>query len=214
MTPIVEKTENSDLNELLTEAGYTEQVAVLKVEGVTFTDPGMIVYEPEFSFLRGGTCTMYKYIPDIQKFVPGPTVMYDGYDRNFMDVENLPSADGEVNGTYVVVTQPLPEELVITTEEIQPLREQLELENTQSLNKSESQSQNDDVQIEENIESQGNENEVVVSDKDKKLEWSFADGMIPENFTSEAKIEVTSGKDVKVDFAYSGKLPKGTMVKI
>ena len=68
---------------------------------------------------------MYKYIPNIQKFVPGPEAMYDGYDRNFMDMDNLISADGEVNGTYAVVTTPLPTELVITTEDIGLLRDKL-----------------------------------------------------------------------------------------
>lgn len=206
MTPVVEKTENADLSNLLTLAGYTNQVAVLKVEGVTFSDPGMIVYEPDFSFLRGGSCTMYKYIPDIQKFVPGPSVMYDGYDRNFMDIENLPLADGEVNGTYVIITQPLPTELVITTEDIQPLRDQLTQaessapqmpEDTQNSNDSENPLQDDEV-----------------SDKEETVKWSFADGAIPENFTSEAKIEIVSDKNIKVDFAYSGKLPEGTTVTI
>ncbi len=223
MTPVVEKTENSDLNELLTEAGYTEQVAVLKVEGVTFTDPGIIVYEPEFSFLRGGTCTMYKYIPDIQKFVPGPTVMYDGYDRNFMDVENLTLADGEINGTYVVVTQPLPVELVITTEEIQQLRDQIKQaesqtpqtpENTQTPNDSENKGQDGDSQITEDTEIKDNKNEMIVSDKDEEVKWSFANGVMPEDFTPEVKIEIISDKNVKVDFTYSGKLPGGTTVTI
>ncbi len=227
MTPVVEKTENADLSNLLTSAGYTNQVAVLKVEGVTFSDPGMIVYEPDFSFLRGGSCTMYKYIPDIQKFVPGPTVIYDGYDRNFMDIENLPLADGEVNGTYVIVTQPLPTELVITTEDIQPLRDRLTQaessapqtsEDTQTPNDSENPLQDDDTQTAGNAESDDknddNEKKVIVSDKDENVKWSFADGTIPENFTSEAKIEIVSDKNMKVDFAYSGKLPEGTTVTI
>lgn len=170
MTPLVEKTENEDLNGLLASAGYTDQVAVFKVEGVTFSEPLMIFYEPDFSFLRGGACTMYKYIPDIQKFVTGPTAMYDGYDRNFMDIENLHLADGEVNGIYAVVTQPLPAELVISTEEIQPLRDQLEQA---------------EIQTSENAEKQDDNKVVTVSDK-----------------------------GIKVDFAYSGKLPEGTKVTI
>lgn len=199
MTPLVEKTENEDLNGLLASAGYTEQVAVFKVEGVTFSEPLMIFYEPDFSFLRGGVCTMYKYIPDIQKFVPGPNAMYDGYDRNFMDIENLHLADGEVNGTYAVVTQPLPAELVISTEEIQPLRDQLEQA---------------EIQTSENAENQDDTNVVTVSDKDEGVKWYFTNGVIPENFTSEAKIEIASDKGIKVDFAYSGKLPEGTKVTI
>ncbi len=223
MTPVVEKTENEELNGVLASAGYTSQVAVLKVEGVTFSDPGMILYEPDFSFLRGGTCTMYKYIPDIQKFVPGPTAMYDGYDRNFMDIENLPSADGEVNGTYVVVTQPLPAELVITTAEIQPLRDRLEQaetqaqqtpENTQVPNDSENQNQDDEMQIPENTEKLDDRNVVTVSDKNEQIKWSFTNGDMPEDFTPEAKIEITSDRDIKVDFSYSGKLPEGTTVTI
>ena len=161
-----------------------------------------LVYEPDFGFLRGGTCTIYKYIPDIQKFVPGPNAMYDGYDRNFMDIENLHLADGEVNGTYAVVTQPLPAELVISTEEIQPLRDQLEQAEIQT------------PQTTENAEKQDDNNVVTVSDKDESVKWSFANDVIPENFTSEAKIEITSDKGIKVDFAYSGKLPDGTKVTI
>lgn len=226
MIPVVEKTENEDLNGVLASAGYTSQVAVFKVEDVTFSDPGLILYEPDFSFLRGGTCTMYKYIPDIQKFVSGPTAMYDGYDRNFMDIENLPSADGEVNGIYVVVTQPLPAELVIATAEIQPLREQLEAEDTQistgtqmsgnasTANDSKTKEQNDDTQITENTGKQDDKNAVIVSDKDETVKWSFANGDMPENFTPEAKIEITADKDIKVDFLYSGKLPEGTTVTI
>ena len=199
MTPVVEKTENEDLNGLLASADYTHQVAVFKVEGVAFSEPLMIFYEPDFSFLRGGACTMYKYIPDIQKFVPGPNAMYDGYDRNFMDIENLHLADGEVNGTYAVVTQPLPAELVISTEEIQPLRDQLEQA---------------EIQTSENAENQDDINVVTVSDKDEGVRWYFTNGVIPENFTSEAKIEIASDKGIKVDFAYSGKLPEGTKVTI
>ena len=199
MTPVVEKTENEDLNGLLASADYTHQVAVFKVEGVTFSEPLMIFYEPDFSFLRGGACTMYKYIPDIQKFVTGPTAMYDGYDRNFMDIENLHLADGEVNGIYAVVTQPLPAELVISTEEIQPLRDQLEQA---------------EIQTSENAENQDDTNVVTVSDKDEGVKWYFTNGVIPENFTSEAKIEIASDKGIKVDFAYSGKLPEGTKVTI
>ena len=202
MTPVVEKIENEDLNGLLASAGYTDQVAVFKVEGVTFSEPLMIFYEPDFGFLRGGTCTIYKYIPDIQKFVPGPNAMYDGYDRNFMDIENLHLADGEVNGTYAVVTQPLPAELVISTEEIQPLRDQLEQAEIQT------------PQTTENAEKQDDNNVVTVPDKDESVKWSFANDVIPENFTSEAKIEITSDKGIKVDFAYSGKLPDGTKVTI
>ena len=37
---------------------------------------------------------------------------------------------------------------------------------------------------------------------------------MPENFTAEAKVEVISDKEVKVDFAYTGKLPEGTTVTI
>lgn len=159
-----------EVMKMIADAGYTEQVAVFKVEGVTFSEPLMIFYEPDFSFLRGGACTMYKYIPDIQKFVPGPNAMYDGYDRNFMDIENLHLADGEVNGTYAVVTQPLPAELVISTEEIQPLRDQLEQA---------------EIQTSENAEKQDDNKVVTASDK-----------------------------GIKVDFAYSGKLPEGTKVTI
>ena len=226
MTPVVEKTENADLNQLLTTAGYAEQVAVIKVEGVTFSDPIMILYEPDFSFLRGKNCTMYKYIPDIQKFVAGPYVLYDGYNRNFMDIENLTTADGEVNGTYVVATQPLPTELMITTEEIQPLRDKLETEKTQVSqtpqtsedtqvpNDSETPVPDSGTQVSENAENQTGKNEVTVPDTDEQVKWSFANGVMPENFTAEAKVEVISDKEVKVDFAYTGKLPEGTTVTI
>lgn len=211
MTPVVEKTENADLNQLLTTAGYTEQVAVIKVEGVTFSDPGVILYEPDFSFLRGHSCTMYKYIPDIQKFVLGPAVIHDGYKRDFMDIENLPSADGEVNGTYVVATQPLPTDLVITTEEIQPLRDKLETEKTQVSQTTQTQ---EETQTSNNSENHVQDSNTQTPENAENVKWFFADEVMPENFTSEAEIEVLSDKEVKVDFAYAGKLPEGTTVTI
>ena len=211
MAPVVEKTENTDLNQILTSAGYTEQVAAIKVEGVTFADPIMILYEPDFSFLRGASCTMYKYIPDIQKFVAGPYVLYDGYDRNFMNIENLTTADGEVNGTYVVATQPLPTNLVITTEEIQPLRDKLETEKTQVSQTTQTQ---EETQTSNNSETHVQDSDTQTPENAENVKWSFANGVMPENFTSEAKIEVLSDKEVKVDFAYAGKLPEGTTVTI
>ena len=139
----------------------------------------------------------YKYIPDIQKFVLGPAVIHDGYKRDFMDIENLPSADGEVNGTYVVATQPLPTELMITTEEIQPLRDKLETEKTQVMqtpqtsedtqvsNDSETLVPDSGTQVSENAENQTGKNEVTVPDTDEQVKWSFANGVMPENFTAE-----------------------------
>lgn len=55
---------------------------------------------------------------------------------------------------------------------------------------------------------------MTVSDKNEQIKWSFTNGDMSENFTPEAKIEIISGKGVKVDFAYSGKLPEGTTVTI
>ena len=209
MTPVIAKTENAELTQLLTTAGYTNQVATIKVEGVTIANPNTILYEPEFSFLRGETCTMYKYIPDIQKFVAGPTVDADGYKQNFMGMENLSSADGEVNGTYVVVTAALPAELVITTAEIQPLRDQLKQEE-ESKKEEEDSTQADDLLGTEDT----NENATIVTSEDEAVAWTFANGEVPENFTAEAKVEMQGEKEVKVDFTYSGKLPEGTKVTI
>lgn len=205
MTPVIEKTEDTALTQLLTTAGYTNQVATFKVEGVTMSDPWVILHEPAFSFLRGGTCTGYKYIPDIQKFVPGLTAIYDGYDRGFMDMENLAAADGDPNGTFVVATQPLPPDLVITTAEIQPLRDQLKQEE-------ESEKENQDSTQEEDMvgTEDSNENKITVTSKDETVAWTFANGAVPEKFTAEAKLEVMSvkefvsegtAKDGKVTFA-------------
>lgn len=190
MTPVIEKTEDTALTQLLTTAGYTNQVATFKVEGVTMSDPWVILHEPAFSFLRGGTCTGYKYIPDIQKFVPGLTAIYDGYDRGFMDMENLAAADGNPNGTFVVATQPLPPDLVITTAEIQPLRDQLKQEE-------ESEKENQDsTQAEDMIGTEdSNENKITVTSKDETVAWTFANGAVPEKFTAEAKLEVMSAKE-------------------
>lgn len=209
MTPIVEKTEDTAMTQLLTNAGYTNQVATFRIEGVTMVDPWVIFYEPEFGFLRGGNCTMYKYIPDIQRFVPGPTIIHDSYNRDFMDMENLTTADGNPNGVFVIVTQPLPADLVITSADIQPLRDQLKQEE-----ESEKQEQ-DNTQAEDTIGTEdSNENEFTVTSKGETVEWTFANGAAPENFTAEAKVEIQSEKEVKVDFAYSGKLPEGTTVTI
>ncbi len=200
MTPSIAKTEDTALTQLLADAGYTNQVATVKIEGVTMSDPWVILYEPEFSFLRGGTCQGYKYIPDIQKFVPGLTALYDGYNRNFMDMENLAVADGEVNGTYVVATQALPADLVITTADIQPLRDQLKQQEEE--NKKDEQTDG------------ATENAITVTSEDESVAWTFANGEAPENFTAEAKVEVSNEKEIKVDFDYSGKLPEGTQVTI
>lgn len=190
MTPVIEKIEDTALTQLLTTAGYTNQVATFKVEGVTMSDPWVILHEPAFSFLRGGTCTGYKYIPDIQKFVSGLTVIHDGYDRDFMDMENLAAADGNPNGTFVVVTQPLPADLVITAAEIQPLRDQLKQEE-------ESEKENQDsTQAEDMIGTEdSNENKITVTSKDETVAWTFANGAVPEKFTAEAKLEVMSAKE-------------------
>lgn len=209
MTPVIEKTEDAALTQLLTTAGYTNQVATFKVEGISMSDPWVILHEPAFSFLRGGTCTGYKYIPDIQKFVPGLTAIYDGYDRDFMDMENFAAADGNPNGTFVVATQPLPADLVITAAEIQPLRNQLKQEEESEKESQESTQAEDMIGTEDS-----NENELTVTSKDETVAWTFANGAAPENFTAEAKVEIQSKKEVKVDFDYSGKLPEGTRVTI
>ena len=194
MTPVMEKTENPEMNQLLATAGYTNQVAVVKVEGITMSDPITILYEPEFNYLRDQTCTMYKYIPDIQKFVPGPTVYPDGYKTNFIGLENLPSADGEVNGTYVVVTQALPADLVITTAEIQPLRDRLKQEE-----ESEKEEQNN-TQADDLIGTDdSNENPIIVTSEDEAIAWTFANGEAPENFTAEAKVEIQGEKEVNLN---------------
>ena len=200
MTPVIEKTEEAALTQLLTTAGYTNQVATFKVEGVTMSDPWVILHEPAFSFLRGGTCTGYKYIPDIQKFVPGLTAIYDGYDRDFMDMENFAAADGDPNGTFVVATQPLPADLVITTAEIQPLCDQLK--------------QEEESEIETESSADSNDNATTLTSLDESVAWTFASGEAPENFTAEAKVEASSEKEIKVSFEYSGKLPEGTQVTI
>ena len=180
MTPVIEKTEDTALTQLLTTAGYTNQVATFKVEGVTMSDPWVILHKPAFSFLRGGTCTGYKYIPDIQKFVPGLTAIYDGYDRGFMDMENLAAADGDPNGTFVVATQPLPPDLVITTAEIQPLRDQLKQEE-------ESEKENQDsTQAEDMVGTEdSNENKITVTSKDETVAWTFANGAVPEKLVTD-----------------------------
>lgn len=212
MTPVIEKTEDTALTQLLTTAGYTNQVATFKVDGVTMSDPWVILHEPAFSFLRGGTCMGYKYIPDIQKFVPGLTAIYDGYDRGFMDMENLAAADGDPNGTFVVATQPLPADLVITAAEIQPLRDQLKQEETQK--PEDTQAPDDSQDQAQDSDTQTPDNEIIVMDKKEEIKWTFAGGTTPDNFTPEATVEVKSNNEVKVDFAYSGKLPEGTKVTI
>lgn len=191
MTPSIAKTDDPAMNQILTNAGYTTQVATVKIEGITMSDPWTILYEPEFNFLRGKNCTMYKYLSDIQKFVPGPTVDADGYSKNFIGMENLTTVDGSPNGTYVIATSALPADLVITAADVQPLRDQLKQQ-----------------------EEENKRNEGIVTNEDESIEWTFANKDIPENFTAEATVEVSSEKEVIVDFAYSGKLPEGTQVTI
>jgi len=55
---------------------------------------------------------------------------------------------------------------------------------------------------------------LVVANTDKTVEWKFANGREPENFTAEAMVKAISEKEVSVDFAYSGLLPEGTEVTV
>lgn len=210
MHPVIEIVNDVSVTETLTNAGFTGQVGVFKVSDVSMTEPLAILYAPEFSFLRGSTIQAYKYIPDIQKFVVGPSVMYDGYDRSFMDMEGLHLADGDPNGTFVVLTQALPSDLVITKDQIQTLRDQLQQENASTESDKNDSTATDNSQTTED----GNNNDVVVTNKDNTVAWTFADGVTPDDFTAEATVEASDKKEVKVDFEFSGKLPKGTQVTI
>ncbi len=198
MKPVLECVEDAAVSQTLTNAGFTGQVGVFKVSDVAMTEPLAILYAPEFDFLRGGNVLIYKYIPDIQRFVAGPTGMYDGYDRSFMDMEGLHLADGDPNGTFVVLRDSLPVDLVITSEEIQPLRDQL---------KQEAESETQTVE-------DSNDAKTTITSENESVAWTFANGEAPENFTAEAKVEASSEKEIKVDFDYSGKLPEGTQVTI
>lgn len=97
-----------------------------------------------------------------------------------MDMENLAAADGNPNGTFVVVTQPLPPDLVITTAEIQPLRDQLKQEE-------ESEKENQDsTQAEDMIGTEdSNENKITVTSKDETVAWTFANGAVPEKLVTD-----------------------------
>lgn len=128
MTPYVGKagTENASAasaSATLSTAGITENIAMVEVSGVNMAQVNYILYEPDFKFLSGQNLYSYKYIADLDVFVTVPESYWGSYDANFLEIYDLQLAEADVNGLYVTLTQSLPEDIVVTADEISVLRE-------------------------------------------------------------------------------------------
>lgn len=65
MTPSIAKTTDENAMTILSEAGITENIAMVSVSGVNMTWANYILHEAEFNFLKGKTLYSYKFIPDL-----------------------------------------------------------------------------------------------------------------------------------------------------
>ncbi len=287
MTPSVAMTTDKNAMAILAGAGIAEDVAMIKVSDVNMTWANFILYEPEFKFLKGKSLHSYKYIPDLGVFVSIAETYFGTYGANFLELYDLQKAEADVNGIYVTLTKALPDDLVVSAEQVPTLRENLtvtspadtvpdetsedsgdtELSGEDSdtdpvaggsesnvpldeENEPEETVEKEETEQEDNIrdsatqvsgesgdssesgqanDSQGAEEEhveaestgetddttvLLVSNTEATVEWKFADGLSPKNFTAEATIQAISETEISVDFAYAGALPQNTEVTV
>ncbi len=125
MAPSVAMTTNESAMTILNGAGITEDIAMIKVSDVNMTWANFILYEPEFKFLKGKSLYSYKYITDLGVFVPITETYFGAYGANFLELYDLQKAEADVNGIYVTLTKVLPENMVVSAEEVHVLRESL-----------------------------------------------------------------------------------------
>ena len=236
MTPSVAKTTDENAMTILSEAGITENIAMVSVSGVSMTWANYILHEAEFNFLKGKTLYSYKFIPDLGLFIPIEKTYFGTYGANFLELYDLQKAETDVNGIYVTLTQSLPEAIVVSADQVVTLREAAAVtppagevsskpsipSENESVTESETVSDNETVTESETVGDNEtvNENEtitetvVVAVNTDDTVEWKFANGQSPENFTAEATVKAISETEVSVDFVYSGMLPEGTEVTV
>lgn len=130
MNPSVVKTVNESAMTILAEAGITDNVAMFSVSDVNMAWAGIIIYEPEFKFLRGKSLYSYKFMEELGVFVPIAETYFGSYGTNFLEVFDLQKAEATIDGTYVTLTQSLSEELVVSAEEVDILRESQQTDST------------------------------------------------------------------------------------
>ena len=123
MTPSVAKTTDENAMTILAEAGITENIAMVNVSDVKMTWANYILYETEFSFLKGKQLHSYKFINDLGVFVPIEETYFGSYSANFLELYDLQKAEADVNGIYVTLTQSLPDSIVVSADQIVILRE-------------------------------------------------------------------------------------------
>lgn len=127
MTPYVGKVgaENAaaaNAAAILETASITENIAMVEVSGVNMARVNYILYEPEFKFLNGKNLYSYKYIADLGVFVAVPETYFGSYDANFLEFFDLQLAEADANGLYVTLTQSLPEDIVVSADQVPVLR--------------------------------------------------------------------------------------------
>lgn len=229
LSPNVFVATDAEIAEVLAESCNMDELAVVKVEGANLNPMNLGLYSGELAFLNSKFFA-YKFIADIQMFVPAGESYIDSYASNVLEMYDLQNIEADVNGLYIVSNKELPAELITTVEEIPTLREQkqqgiVETPSVQVPISSEIKTEVVEVPTEETLVSTETLWEVreevvhkdeplLVPNQDNTVEWSFADRVTPEGFTPEAVIKQLNDKEVSVDFAYSGELPEGTQVTI
>ena len=184
--PDIQLVENARIGSVLSGAGFADEFAVLEVTGVNSTWAYLMKYDPALSFMHGKTPRVYKYLPDVGRFVQVEEVYFDSYDRNFLEWDHPQLIEPDMNGLYVATAQALPEELLSTPDDVASLRA-----NPPSIPNTEGNVQwkMSPGLVPDNFTAEAVITTVAGADKDKPAE-------------------------VNVDFAYSGELPEGTTVTL
>lgn len=113
--PRIKVSENDAAKQILANAGYENEVAMIDVNGINQPFFSIIYYQPDFSFLMAEGAYCYKYMSSIGYFVNVNTDVYF-YDGGFLDICGLDSIDSSADGTFVVVNSPLPEGIVASAD--------------------------------------------------------------------------------------------------
>lgn len=114
--PRVWNEEDDQINQILKQVGYEEQVALVGISGVNQPLFGVIYYQPNYNFLKGKQIYGYKYMPHQGCFVPVNEAYYGSFDPYFLDMYGIDNIDGSANGTFLLTSHELPEAIVASAD--------------------------------------------------------------------------------------------------
>lgn len=127
--------DDENIRLLLTENGYAvseKPVGILQFSGIDMPCRSCVFYCPDFGFLKGKTIYTYRFYPEKNRFVKDTVVetRYNSYDPKFLDMY-YGTAAADINGIFVYSTSALPENLVVTKEELDSIQDLPEQEEKQ-----------------------------------------------------------------------------------